>query len=187
MKIIDQGQSEKVIQSITHAASAAEAMQSLANTAAANAKRQLRAYLFIDDAFIRNGESDDGPEYLSAPVVFYTIKNNGQTPAYKVSVLHTAEMVDLPFGKIVTPIEIDYLGTIAPRGDVVEDMRPGVIGTGDPTDFREKAKGAVLRGVITYKDAFGDTQTTDFHFTHKGPIDDPRSRMAAESEGNDAT
>ncbi|WLA47618.1 hypothetical protein QIH80_39215 [Bradyrhizobium elkanii] len=51
----------------------------LVTNADKTAERQLRAYVFVSDAFIRNL---NGPE---VPVVHIHLKNYGQTPAYKLT------------------------------------------------------------------------------------------------------
>ena len=165
----------------------ADVSDKLVRVTEATAKRQLRAYLFIDDAFIRWAEVDERMEHPSGIVVFYTIKNNGYTPANKVGVQHSARIISVFSENNAISGEADYLGTIAPRGDVVDDIQPTVRGRATAEELAQKEKIVVLRGTITYIDVFDDTRTTDFHFCHQGRIESPHSRMFAECDGNDAT
>jgi hypothetical protein len=155
------------------------------------AKKQLRAYVMLDEGEQLSGIST--PE----PKVIVTIKNFGKTPAHKVS--STILLKILPF-----PLSTDLL-------DAMKNIQPGdfisqdVLGpdakhrlsSGGKSKFtiaelqdlftNSKTKALYSFGKITYEDIFGNKHETRFiHFVGGlAPIKD--GTMSRYEDGNTAT
>lgn len=91
---------------------AANAMKELAATSKETAERQLRAYVFVENAWVRPAEEP------GAWRVEYRIKNFGQTPASQVSV---KDMGVVAAAKPDIPAEETPIGAMAPGGDFIDN------------------------------------------------------------------
>jgi hypothetical protein len=82
----------------------------------ASSERQLRAYVYLENAYFKDGA--EGWE------IKYKIKNFGQTPAHSVRTSEIAQVVNWegPSTQIPTPhLEPIMLGSMAPMGDYFEN------------------------------------------------------------------
>jgi hypothetical protein len=163
MKEIDQGQSVKVAESIAQSTRAANAMKALSYTAKETAERQLRAYIFIENAWIKQVAGNH------AWKIRYKLKNSGQTPASKVTVIDVAQGVAMPFSDLPFPRDSTYFGAMAPNGDFIDCVTEKIEFVSF-ADLTNELKALVLVGKITYEDAFGESRWTTFCFSATGHI-----------------
>ena len=146
--------------------------------------RQLRAYVFIDKCEI-TGLLGDG-----LPQLQVSIKNSGETPAYKVDATiglqyYPSATEDLVKSPIVTfPIE----GASIPPGESLS-----ILLTLDPfphearSAFLSGAMGISVSGTITYRNVFRRRKTTEFRFTSCEKISADCRFLGYSPEGNKAT
>jgi len=171
---------------------AAEAADETLDHARKTAERELRAYVFVEDAKIAViGEMAQEDKIVGAVWrASYTVKNAGSTPAHKVKVLDCLTVQDWIPDRLPLPMSDDYFGSMAPNGDVIDADSDDL--TTNPADgaavtSKEATKAVFLVGKIFYDDVFGFARETDFCFFWKGPIDDTPQQMTAYNEGNDST
>jgi hypothetical protein len=124
------------------------------------AKRQLRAYILVDEANIGNF----GPG--AKPQVKITLRNFGQTPAYDVrqwsslGVDHYPPRLDVPkceWGKEMAKCPIGPNGILF---SIPPNNRPLL--PDDFTAIKGGGKAIYVIGGVRYSDAFGKDQATDF-------------------------
>jgi hypothetical protein len=158
------------------------ATQSLVKGAEKTAERQLRAYVFLENAFFETTGADTW-------AMSYRIKNFGQTPAHKVKVAYIAKVVEWKGEKTEIPQpDIDggmAFGSMAPSGDFVDD---DVHFNGECSlhDLNSRAKAIYLVGVIKYIDVFEVSRWTRFQYYFGGDVGTSGKEMFADDKGNDA-
>jgi hypothetical protein len=112
------------------------------------AERQLRAYVYVDNAYF---------EQLGAITwrITYKIKNFGQTPAHNVRLVELAQVVEWNDGNpgIPQPTDSVELGSIAPGGDFFEN-EARLQGYCRWQDLYSGATAIYLVGIIRYRDVF---------------------------------
>jgi hypothetical protein len=148
------------------------------------AERQLRAYVFLENAH----HAGDG---IGSVEVTFRIKNFGLTPAHNVKVLSLAEAVDWNDGNPTIPVpttEPQSFGSMAPNGDFC-DWPAGSV-SASPSDLKNDKKAIYLVGTITYDTVFkNQVGKTNFRYYIGGdnaPVHGS-NEMVADDEGNDAT
>jgi hypothetical protein len=156
------------------------------------AQRQLRAYVFVEKAVVTHLDDNEG-----TPEAIVTIKNFGQTPAYRLVNLTCLALCRYP-----APAHIE----IAMEQDVVTgltartDMGPGHFQTAAvSTDLersftKEEMQGLAsgecvfyVYGEVRYEDAFGNQQFTRYRLMTGGPAGVRGGQLATCQEGNEAT
>lgn len=145
-----------------------------------SAKRQLRAYVHLDNAWY---EQTDATNWG----VTYRIKNFGQTPAYKVKVLEAAKVVDWNNGKPAVPIATEgfSLGVMGPGGDFV-DNEATLQGSATRAELETGSKAIYLVGRVDYIDAFHRKRWTTFQLYIGGGVGCSGNELYSDDEGNDA-
>ena len=142
------------------------ATRDLVENADQTAQRQLRAYVFVKDAFVRN---IDGPDRFA---VHTYLKNFGQTPAYRYSVKGAAKYTPFPntdFSRDPKGDQRVLQSILAPGGEsaFVVDL---------PLTMTDEIKAALKSGqtaiysfgIIEYDDAFKKHHTANFRFMFGG-------------------
>jgi hypothetical protein len=163
------------------------ATRQLVRDAKNTAERELRAYVFIENAWAKSvyiGETKNFPQWGVRDVT-YIIKNTGHTPAHKVRVFAKAEVTMFP---IIIPVvsEFDYYGTLAPNGDFIECEIPRVEGVDDRGGaFDKREQAIVLSGRIVYHDVFGHERWTEFCYVTTGAPTESQE-MEVYPEGNES-
>jgi hypothetical protein len=145
-----------------------------------SAMRQLRAYVYLDNAYFEQHGADWK--------ITYVIKNFGQTPAHKVKVTEAAEVVDWNAGAPIVPVASYQfnLGVMAPGGDFFEN-EADLKGTATLNDLTYGTKAIFLVGRIDYRDIFKKKQWSTFQYYIGGAMGCSGREMCADEDGNDAT
>jgi hypothetical protein len=144
------------------------ATRDLVTGAKDTAERQLRVYVFVKEAFIRNL---DGPD---APTVHIYIINFGQTPAYKFRMSGALKYFSFPHTEFSRDPTGDQriLETILPPGGqlaYVQDMQ--VVITPEIKAALKAGQTAIYAfGEVTYIDIFKNTRTLKFRQMFGGDI-----------------
>lgn len=171
---------------LRHTRRAADAARDTVNSMRDTAKRQLRAYVVIDEV---NKET----RYTWPPEFVLTIKNAGQTPAHKLTVrtreiVATTEPVDADLD-IQTAAEYEIpLGPghtsehLLPR----ESLRDVCATCSYEAFMRDRLHTLYIAGEIKYDDVFGNEQQTNFRFAY-GPGDAENGNVTFCLRGNVAT
>ena len=181
-------QAAEVEKSLTIATQSVQAAERTAQLIEANAERQLRAYVSIDQA----------RAYI-APVPTFQInaelilKNTGQTPAYQVAIWHHGTVVDdgasfeIPEAK--QPNELDgVIGAIGANGQTLSGGNFGISGPDVLAGINNGTKIFYLFGVIYYNDIFGrEIRTTRFRLKMLRGPDGIHWVLYPTKEGNEAT
>jgi hypothetical protein len=143
------------------------------------AERQLRAYIFVENAWIK---SDTDTKTWRA---VYRIKNFGATPAAKVIIRDAAEATAQSATQTPSLGHAISYGSLAPHSDFIDcESRP--INDVTAEELRWELKTIILAGRITYMDSFGRDRSTDFCFVATGePTSD--GEMDVSEYGNDHT
>jgi hypothetical protein len=140
------------------------ATRGLVREAKNTADRQLRAYIFLENAFFeRTGVENFA---IDTWAIQYRLKNFGRTPAHKVEVTYSAEVVqwDGELTMIPIPNTEVKLGSMAPNGDFFEDDA-NVVGRCTPSQLVAGINAIYLVGIIKYIDVFGIARWTNFNIT----------------------
>ncbi len=146
-----------------------------------SAKKQLRAYVCVNSAFLKF----PNPALPRATVV---VKNCGQTPAYEVKGWCGCVWDMYPSTKIMEPSDETFSSPVSvlgpdipvswgttPSGPLPQELLP-VAGSIKCTLY--------VTGEITYQDAFGDRHYTRYRLLYGGP--NHRSQVITESDGTES-
>lgn len=120
------------------------------------AKRELRAYVFVNDARIEGVAAGD------SPVATVLLKNSGQTPAYKVRVSIRMEL-RAAFADVPALEEAAALGHLAPGANLT--TKAPSVGSLAVTEHARLDSGHVtlfVYGVVHYIDSFKKPHWTRF-------------------------
>lgn len=171
--------------SMAVAESAALSAERSVETMQDTAKRQLRAYVSIDRAWIEFPEP-------GVPRVTVVIKNAGQTPAHNLhhwihQWIETYPLrVKLPEPPEGFVMSASLLGTGATHNMQITSPQPIIkspffeqIGTPDATIY--------VYGEVTYRDVFGQKHFLKYRLMHGGPHKSPPGILSPCEEGNEAT
>jgi hypothetical protein len=133
-------------------------------TAAENGRRQLRAYVFPDQAnLIWQGSG-------KPTVAEIGIKNSGQTPAYRLSSSTAVVVGDFPLqGDLRVPPMPDKHTVVPPNGSYALSIPMDQPLTGDQlTAIRRGTQAIYAYGDISYVDAFEECRMTRYKFYYTG-------------------
>lgn len=145
---------------------------------------ELRAYVYLENAKHSYSATEGNWQ------IYYTIKNFGQTPAHRVSVVARARVVSWNSGRPKIPpipIESDALGSMAPRGDFYE--KTCVLENSCLySEIEDGTKALYLVGRISYYDTLSSTlRNTDFRYYIGGSAGCAGDEMFADDGGNVST
>jgi hypothetical protein len=153
---------------------AANAMAELAKSSKDSSERQLRAYVFIENAWVREGKQ---------PLTWrveYRIKNFGSTPASNVIVTDVAAM-SKDGGPPALTDRTPY-GALAPGGDFIDTTSADYDW---PVDYTTRANQSIwLAGRIDYRDMTNKARWTTFCFETPADLPDGEE-MDVHENGND--
>jgi hypothetical protein len=149
-----------------------------------NGRRQLRAYVFPDQAkLIWQGTA-------KSTVAEIGIKNSGQTPAYRLSTTTAVVVGDFPLkGDLRTPLPDNHT-VVPPNGSYALSVTMAQPLTGDQLKAIQKGTQAIYAfGEVSYLDAFDECRITRHRFYYSGSGADIGSRVALTylDEGNTET
>ena len=147
-----------------------------------NGRRQLRAYVFPDQAsLVWQGSAKPT---LSEVV----IKNSGQTPAYRLSTAAVIGVADYPLQKDISiPAMSGNHTVVPPTGSYTLSVAMEKPLTGEQLNAIQKGKQAIyVFGDIAYADAFDECRMTRYRFYYTGSGGDVGSRIGLTylDEGN---
>lgn len=158
-----------------------------------NGRRQLRAYVFPNDATLAEGMmlEPPRPEHQNEPGIILNFRNSGQTPAYKVvswgeiKVLLATEETSL---RIPKKLERKFASNIGPNGIMPKAQWSGRCLTEEEIGDLTTAKRVIFyHGRIEYVDAFGRKRWTNFRLRYAGQFPPPKGVIFNFCEkGNDA-
>jgi hypothetical protein len=151
-------------------------------TAVDNGRRQLRAYVFPEQArLIWQGTA-------KPTVAEIVIKNNGQTPAYRLSTVMAVLAGDNPLvGDLRIPPMPRNHTVVPPTGSYTLSVPMSQTLTADQLKAIQKGTQAIYAfGEIAYEDAFGECRMTRyrFYYTGAGAENGGRVDLAYLDEGN---
>ena len=163
-------------------ATAAWYTRKASETTAENGRRQLRAYVFPDQAnLVWQGSA-------KPMVAEIGIKNSGQTPAYRLSTATAVIVSDFPLqGDLPVPPMPDNHTVVPPNGGYALSVPMSQPITGDQLKAIQKGSQAIYAfGEISYIDAFDECRTTRYRFYYTGSGGDIGSRVGLTylDEGN---
>ncbi len=147
----------------------------------ASSERQLRAYVYLENAHFNRGSVGWG--------IKYKFKNFGQTPAHSVRVSAIAQVVDWNGAstEIPTPRPVPIaMGSMAPMGDFFENDAE-LEGIATLEEIQSGVKAIYLVGAITYFDVFQEARSTRFRYYIGGDMGCEGDEMFAGDGGNEAT
>lgn len=149
---------------------------------AENGRRQLRAYVFPDQAnLVWQGSA-------KPMVAEIGIKNSGQTPAYRLSTATALIVGDFPLrGDLHVPEMPDNHTVVPPNGGYALSVPMAQPMTGDQLKAIQKGSQAIYAfGEISYIDAFEECRITKYKFYYTGAGSDIGSRLGLTylDEGN---
>jgi hypothetical protein len=152
--------------------------------ARATARRQLRAYLFIESAGIMNvadplvpvPEGQQPPQGAirwrdSGPITLLTVKNSGQTPAFDVihfgNIHFQAYPLTKPLPSFPAPDQNMTKFMIGPGGISTKNLvMPNLLTPEQVADLRASRAAIYVYGRIEYRDAFGRKRFTSYRMRH---------------------
>jgi hypothetical protein len=138
-----------------------------------NGRRQLRAYVFPDQAsLLWQGAA-------KPTVAEIVLKNSGQTPAYRLSTVAMIAVSDYPLRDNLTVHPIPPSHTvIPPAGSYALSVAMEKALTADQLKAIQKGTQAIYTyGEIAYADAFGECRLTRYQFYYTGSGGDNGSRI----------
>ncbi len=150
------------------------------------ARRQLRAYVFVDSAELLNFRFR--PRVL--PEARIVMRNSGQTPAYEFT-----SVVSMTAGQYPPRSEFPSLpdgftekDVIGPHSNVISFPKLSEMLTEEQEDATAEGSGAIwVFGEIRYKDTFGVQRYTRFRYIFGGNMGArDGGALAADAEGNEA-
>jgi hypothetical protein len=140
------------------AAGAANASVKLAEE---TARRQLRAYVYLDSGEIRKIVNGDRT-YIEVRQVF---KNYGQTPAYKYRAWGGVLVLDAK-NPVFPPMKEGIAETVVGPGQIRRAPIAGPVSDAELAAIKAKTKAIYVMGWIRYEDAFGRTWTHEMYETN---------------------
>lgn len=171
-------------QAVEDTGRATVAMEAQNELAKDTAQRQMRAYINVDACEIHL--IDDG-FILSA-----TLKNCGQTPAYRVRIMGESFAAEYPLRTPNRAFEEVGERHDAPLGPGQVHSAPYAIRSPDPQEAMKQVLagqvGLYIQGLCRYEDAFGNARETRFRYVFGGrPARSGGLVMHAAEMGNSAT
>lgn len=147
------------------------------------ARRQLRAYVFVD--YVRLMDSGQFPElegmtelqenapvFPNRPGTEIHIKNSGQTPAYKISHWSAMDVVEvrLEHAIVVPPADPTSPKSYIAAGtfNIMGHWFPRELTQQEIDDIRNHVRGIYVFGRIDYLDVFGKPHFTTYRLRYSG-------------------
>jgi hypothetical protein len=159
----------------------------LVRDARKNSERQLRAYITVEKALIRNFPKGQSPDDLVQAYV--VLKNCGQTPAYGVAASIRFGFLEFP---IVTPVPTvsppKTRTVVGPGGEIhLAQFLGAALGPAQFSALLAETHAFNAAGEVIYIDAFNERRTTTFNVFY-GAIYPTNSNcvMTPAQEGNEA-
>lgn len=151
-------------------------------SSADNGRRQLRAYVFPEQAdLVWQGTG-------KSPVAEIVIKNSGQTPAYRLSTATAVVAADLPLrADLPLPAIPPNHTVLPPTGAITLSTAMTQPLTAEQVKALQKGSQAIYAtGAIAYEDAFGECRMTRYRFLYSGAAGDAGSKVSLTylDEGN---
>jgi hypothetical protein len=143
------------------------------------AEQQLRAYVFVENAWAKRVGPQDTWE------IRYRFRNTGVTPSHETKISEIAAIVDWPMAQIPEPRDESHFGSIAPNGDFIDCVTTRLNGITN-YDLLTETKAIVLAGKITYRDAFDKRRHTEFCYYITG-VPDESGELIIYQKGNQST
>jgi hypothetical protein len=156
------------------------------------ARRQLRAYVFPDNAGLYEGSMFKPPtgQHINEPGVVLQFKNYGQTPAYKVISWSEIKVIQFTHENTLTvPTLFDRFSTHMGAGGIMpKTMWFGrALTESELQEVRTGTRGIFIHGRVEYRDAFRRKRFTKFRYVYAGPFPPPEGVIFSTClEGNDA-
>lgn len=157
------------------------------------ARRQLRAYMGVNDFTFFDGATLDPPqpENFNRPGVILQIRNTGQTPAYDV--FHNTRIEVRPVheeGLLVTPGKIEMSKSYTPReGNLIKTVELGrQLAPQELDGIRNRTHGIYVMGRIDYRDTFRKARYATYRLRYNGAYPPPTQGQLVIfcDNGNDA-
>jgi hypothetical protein len=178
------------IRSVQEAGRAADAASRQANISSDTAKKQLRAYVFVDSIGIREISNPAGPE------TWVNIKNSGLTPAYGLFHDNWYIIGEYPLKHplpVITPLRVSASSNYS-----FSELGPGVThykirrhAFVTPLEIARLSAGASViyfYGLVTFTDAFGCHRWMRYKSVLGGPVANRGlDNMVITDDGNDAS
>lgn len=133
-------------------------------TSTDNARRQLRAYVFPDQAnLIWQGTAKPTTAEI-------TIKNSGQTPAYRVSTATMTGVREYPLRGALSVPSVTSKPTVIPPGSsaTLSDTMVQPLTADQLKAIQNGTQAVYAFGEIAYADAFGECRITRYRFYYYG-------------------
>lgn len=159
------------------------ATRDLVDGTEAAAKMQLRAYLGPSDTFITGVAAGE------RPVVETTIRNFGQTPAYRVRYWAAAKVLDTTLDRFERASPEAGERTVNPGRDglTIKCRIAEAITEDEMSKIRLGTAAIYFYGAMTYRDAYGRSRKTQFRFQHGGARLVGTEELGLSPKGNIAT
>lgn len=162
------------------------ATRDLVRGADKTAERQLRAYVHTAESTVTNISTGNGNVTFTI-----RIKNFGQTPAHKLSVLVAVELAPFPTDvSTLTKPSTESLKniTLGPTAENTITMTRAPFSQTEIADMAAR-KALYVYGTIRYEDAFGESRSTKFCLIKGGGNQYPLAGtdLFINNEGNEAT
>jgi hypothetical protein len=158
-----------------------------------NGRRQLRAYVFIENAGLYEGTMLNPPMavHQNEPGIVINFKNTGQTPAYRVISWTRIEIAE-PINEeklVVPPLAEIYPTNLGPGGTMPKTLWFGrALTPGEITDIATGVRAIYVYGRLEYYDAFKRKQHTVFRAKYAGAFPPAQGVIFIHCEkGNEAT
>jgi hypothetical protein len=152
------------------------------------AKRQLRAYVFVDQIWITGVDSITGTE------TFVRIKNSGLTPAYGLIHANTYFIGEFPLKKPLRPVTImaygadDYsFSELGPGGIHDKPKRHNPVTPLQVAGLRAGTFAIYFYGGVAFTDAFGCHRWMRYRSVLGGPLANRGLNLAFANNGNDTS
>jgi hypothetical protein len=164
-----------------------------------NAKRELRAYVFLEKSMIC-AANEQGQSLQPFQMLFegqYAVcelqfTNSGQTPAYSARIQGAMDYCDWPIKEnSLTRIDFDAPGisvvNIGPHSGIVKIYKGGAaLGAEQIAELKSGKKAIILHGEIRYRDAFRCNRWTKYRYYIGGEVGLKNIALAGHEKGNDA-
>jgi hypothetical protein len=146
-------------------------------------KMQLRAYLGPSETFIT------GVAVGERPVIESTIRNFGQTPAYRVRYWSDAKLMDTTGERFERIAYEAGEKTVNPGRDgfTIKSRVAEALTEEDMSKIKLGTASIYFYGLIIYRDAFGRNRKTQFRLQHGGPRLAGSEDLTISPKGNKAT
>ena len=146
-------------------------------------RQQLRAYLGASETFITDVAAGE------KPAVECTVRNFGQTPAYRVSYWAETKLLDSQADTFERGEAEGGARTVNPGRDgfIIKSKLAEPLTEEDMSKIKLGTAAIYFYGVISYRDAFSRRRKTEFRYQHGGPRLFGTGELALSAKGNKST